>query len=93
MEDEILQTKDQEDWDLGCEQVISGGIWLRNYYDSGKLKATIYCRDKVKLSDFSDRFGLKNLKVDVSLYGKGYYLDVYTIVVWGKKLEEIKKHI
>lgn len=89
MKIEVFFTNNHDEWEDGCDHLINGGIWVRQYRVSGKKVASIYSLDKVQLSEFSSVFKLKKMEVDVPISGKGYFLKVYSIKIWGKKLDEI----
>jgi hypothetical protein len=85
----VLFTEGESNLVGGCEHLTCGGIWIKQYEESGLRKATAYCLDKTVLNEFVDPFGLTNIKVDVEIEVEGYYLSVVMITFWGKKLGAI----
>lgn len=85
----MLFTEGDDNLVGGCEHLTAGGIWVKQFVDSGLKKATIYCLDKTVLNEFVDPFGLTNIKIDVEIEADGYYLSTVAITCWGKKLDAI----
>ena len=86
---EVLFTNGMQDWKNGAKHLADGGIWFRQLIEDGKHKAHIYCLDKLVLAEFGDQFELTKFDRDIELYGFGYYLTSFRIIVWGTKLEQI----
>lgn len=86
---EVLFTVDMDNWKQGAEHLTHGGIWLRQFTEDGKRKAHLCCLDKLTLAEFADLFELTKFERDVEMYGYGWYLRTFRVIVWGSKLEQI----
>lgn len=85
----VLFTHGGENSKEACEHLINGGIWVRQFRESGQDKAVVYCIDKILLNQFVEPFGLTNIKVDTELRINDCYLSVALIKFWGKKLDAV----
>jgi hypothetical protein len=85
----VLFTEEDSQLTEGCEHLVGGGIWVKQFKESGLSKAYVYCLDKTLMNDFVNPFGLKNIKVDVQLNVGDYFLSVVMIKFWGKKLDAV----